>query len=134
MVKSSAIETATCRLAAPPRVPTHTYLFTPWRRVLLKKLIGFQLIKKFPIFYGTRRLITAFTSAPPPVPILSQLNSTSRRSILILSSHPHPGLPSGLLLSGFPTKNTYSPLLSTISATCPAHLIILDFYHPNKIG
>ena len=30
--------------------------------VLLKKLTGFQLVK-FPAFYGTRRFITAFTSA-----------------------------------------------------------------------
>jgi len=39
-----------------------TYLFTPWSRLLLEKLTGFQLVKKFPAFYGTRRLITAFTS------------------------------------------------------------------------
>jgi hypothetical protein len=31
--------------------------------VLLVKLTGSQLVKKFPIFYGTRRFITAFTSA-----------------------------------------------------------------------
>ena len=40
-----------------------TYLLTPWSRVLLEKLIGFQPVKKFPAFYGTRRFITAFTSA-----------------------------------------------------------------------
>jgi hypothetical protein len=39
-----------------------TYLLTPWIRVLLEKLIGLQLVKKFPAFYGTRRFITAFTS------------------------------------------------------------------------
>jgi hypothetical protein len=39
-----------------------TYLLTPWSRVL-EKLTGFQLVKKFPAFYGTRRFITAFTSA-----------------------------------------------------------------------
>jgi hypothetical protein len=31
-------------------------------RGFLEKLTGFQLVKKFPIFYGTRRFITAFTS------------------------------------------------------------------------
>ena len=40
-----------------------TYLLTPWSRVLLEKLTGLQLVKKFPAYYGTRRFITAFTSA-----------------------------------------------------------------------
>ena len=31
-------------------------------RVLLEKLTGFQLVKNFPAFYGTRRFITAITS------------------------------------------------------------------------
>ena len=37
-------------------------LLTPWCRVLLEKLTGLQLVKKFPAFYGTRRFITALTS------------------------------------------------------------------------
>jgi len=37
-----------------------TYLLTPWSRVLLEKLTGFQLVKKFPAFYGTRKFITSF--------------------------------------------------------------------------
>jgi len=40
-----------------------TYLFTPWSIVFLEKLICFQLVKKFPAFYGIRRFITALTSA-----------------------------------------------------------------------
>jgi hypothetical protein len=36
-----------------------TYLLTPWSSVLLEKLTGVQLVKKFPAFYGTRRFITA---------------------------------------------------------------------------
>jgi len=40
-----------------------TYLLTPWSRVLLEKLTGLQLVKKFPAFYGTRRFITALTIA-----------------------------------------------------------------------
>jgi len=38
-------------------------LLTPWNRILLEKLAGFQPVKKFAAFYGTRRFITAFTSA-----------------------------------------------------------------------
>jgi len=45
------------------RVMGIPYLLTPWSRVLLKKLAGSQLVKKFTAFYGSRRFITAFTSA-----------------------------------------------------------------------
>jgi hypothetical protein len=41
-----------------------TYLLTPWSRVLLEKLTGLQLVKKFPAFYGTRRFITARNQCP----------------------------------------------------------------------
>ena len=118
-----------------------TYLLTPWCRVLLVKLTGFQLVKKFPAFYGTGRFITTFKSArPSPVPILSHLDSvqtphpTSWRSVLILSSHLRLGLPSGPFPSGFPTKYLYTPLPSPIRATWPAHLILLDFIYQKVIG
>jgi hypothetical protein len=65
-----------------------TYLLTPCSRVLLGKLTGLQLVKKFPAFYGTRRFVTAFTSAShmslslassiQPIPP----HSTSWRSVL----------------------------------------------------
>jgi len=38
-------------------------LLTPCSTVLLEKLTGFQLVKKFPTFYGAQRFITTFTSA-----------------------------------------------------------------------
>jgi hypothetical protein len=44
-------------------LPSLALLLTPWSRVLLEKLTGFQLVKKFLAFYGTRKFITAFTSA-----------------------------------------------------------------------
>jgi hypothetical protein len=39
------------------------YLLTTWKSVLLEKLTGFQLVKKFPAIHGTRRFITTVTSA-----------------------------------------------------------------------
>jgi len=109
------------------------YLLTPWCRVLLEKLTGLQLVKKFLAFYGTRRFITALTSvrhlslsrASPIQSIYPQ--PTSWRSVLILSTHLRLGLRSGLLLSGFPSKTLHTPLSSPIRATCPDHLIQLDF-------
>ena len=51
------------RLSYFAKKATLTYLLTLLNRVLLQKLTGSQLVKKFPAFYGTRRFITAFTSA-----------------------------------------------------------------------
>ena len=39
--------------AVPRSSPWSRYLLTPWNRVLLEKLTGFQVVKKFPAFYGT---------------------------------------------------------------------------------
>ena len=67
-------------------------------------------------FYGTRRFITAFTSArqlPLSWARLIQsihLHPTSWRSILKLSSHLRLGLPSGFFPSGFTTKTLNTPL------------------------
>ena len=82
--------------------PEHMHVFvschTPWCRVLLEKLTGLQLVKKFPAFHGTRRPITALTSvrhlslswASPIQSIYT--HPTSWRSILI-SAHLRLGPP-----------------------------------------
>ena len=90
-------------------------LLTPWCRVLLEKLTGLQLVKKFPAFYGTRRFITAITSVRHlslfwASPIQSTYpHPTSWRSITILSTHLRLGLPSVLFPSDFSTKTLYAP-------------------------
>ena len=110
-----------------------TYLLTPWCRVLIEKLTGLQLVKKFPAFHGTRKFITALTSVRHlSLSWVSPMQSiyphpTSWRFVLILSTHLRLGLPSGLFPSGFPTKTLNTTLPSPIRATCPAHLILLDF-------
>ena len=79
-----------------------TYLLTPWCRILLEKLTGLQLVKKFPAFHGSRWFITALTSVrhlslSRASPIQSIYpHPTSWRSILILSTHLRLGLPNGL--------------------------------------
>ena len=91
-----------------------TCLRTPWCRVLLEKLTGLQLVKKFPAFHGTRRFITSLTnvrhlSLAWASPIQSIYpHPTSWRSILILSTHLRLGLPSGFFPPVSPPR-PYTP-------------------------
>jgi len=89
-----------------------TYSLTPWCRVLLEKLTGLQLVKRFPAIHGTRRFITALTSVrhlslswASPIQSIYP-HPTSWKSNLILSTHLRLGLPSGLFPSVPPEESS----------------------------
>jgi hypothetical protein len=109
-----------------------TSLLTPWSRVFLKKLSGFQLVKEFPPFYGTRRFTTAFTR-------VCHLTLSWARSIQSISPTFHflkfhfsitlpstHGYSKWSLSLKLPHQNPACTSPYSIRATCPAHLILLD--------
>ena len=109
-----------------------TYLLTQLCRVLLEKLTGLQLVKKLPEFHGTRKFITALTSARH-LSILGQPNPVHKPTSHHLEIHPNiirpstPRSPQWSPSLRFPHQNPIHPLFSPIRDTCPAHLILFDF-------
>ena len=107
---------------------------------LRQKLTGFQLTKKFPAFYGTPNVHYSIHQCQPPVPILSQLDPVHGPTSHFLKIHlniiltSQSGSTKRSFPSGFPTKIPYTPLLSPIRATCPAHFILLDVISRTTLG
>ena len=123
-------------------------LHTPGSRVLLEKLTCSLLVKKFPAFFGLKdSLLYAQVPKTCPYPEPHQSNPcpphlTSWRSILILSSHLHLGLPIGLFPSGFPTKILYAPLpvravplpgIETRFSGRSAHTLVTTLNYPSAL-
>ena len=95
---------------------TTTTELIPWNRSLPEKLTDPQLVKKFPIFYGTEGSLPHSkqpTTSPCPEPHRSSScpHPTSLISVIKLSSHLHLGFLRGLLPSDFAIKTLYVPLL-----------------------
>jgi hypothetical protein len=115
-----------------------SYLLTPGRRVL-EKLKGFQLVKKFPPFYGTRKFITAvtnvrhlslsWTSSIQSIPYIPRLKT--HLNIILLST---PVSPKWSLYFTFPHENPLyaSPLPHKRYMPRPSHSSRL--FHPKRIG
>ena len=117
-----------------------TYLLTPWSKVLLKKLTGFRLVKKFPAFHGTPKVHYRIHKCPPPVSVLSQLDLVHTPTFHFMKIHLNinrpstPGSRKCSLSLRFPHQNPVyvSPLTHTRYMPRPSHSS--RFYHPKNIG
>ena len=113
-----------------------TYLLTPWCRILLEKLTGLQLVKKFPAFHRTRTFITALTSVrhlslswTSPIQSIYP-HPTSWRSILIST----PRSSQRSLSLRFPHQDPIHSSLLTHTRHMPSPSHSFRFCHPHNIG
>jgi len=115
---------------------TSPYLPTPCSRVLLDKLTGLQLVKKFPYFMepeGSLPHSQVHVTCPYTQPARSSpyLHFLKTNLNIILPSTPGSSnwSPSLTLPHENPIHTSFS-----IRATCPAHLILLDFITRTILG
>jgi hypothetical protein len=109
-------------------------ILTPWSRVFLEKVTGFQLIKKFSAFH------CSIHKCPPLVPILSQLDLVHTPTSHFLKIHLNiilpstPGSPEWAFSLRFSYQNTVyaSPRTQTRYIPRPSHSSLLC--HQYSIG
>jgi hypothetical protein len=106
-------------------------ILTPWSRVLLEKLTGFQLVKKYAAFYGTRRIIIALPSA-------RHLYLPRPRSIQSMTPITLPPISAGVFqvvsFPQFSPPKPYTNLSSPHTCYMPCSSHYSRFYHPNNNG
>ena len=117
----------------------YTYLLTPWCRVLLEKLTG-SASQEIPRISRNPKVHYRTHKRPPPVSILAPPNPVHIPTSYLLEIHPNIIYPSTLrppqwsLSLRLPHQDPIHPLSSPIRATCPAHLILLDFITRTILG
>jgi hypothetical protein len=78
--------------------------------------------------------VPATCSYPEPTPSSPPTPSSLLKIRLNIILPLRPGLPNGLFPSGVPTNTLCTPLYFPIRATCPAHLILLNFTTRTILG
>ena len=116
-----------------------TYLLTTCSRVLLETLTNFQVVRNSPHFMEAE-VSLLHSQVPATWPYSEPAWSSPYPTSHFLKIHLNtilpfrPGLPSGFFPSSFPTKTLYTHMFFDIHATCPAHLILLDFITHTILG
>ena len=117
-----------------------TYLLTPCSRVLLENLTGFAANQEIPRILWNPKVHHRTHKRPPTVPILSQLHPVPTTPPHFLKIHLNiilpsmPWSPQWSLSLRFPHQNHLYTSTLSIRATCPTHLILVNFITRTILG
>jgi hypothetical protein len=144
-ITHSLTHSPTHSLTHPPtHPPTHslthsiTHSLTPYSTVLLEKLAGLQLVKKFPAFLWNPKVPQRTHKCPPPVPILSQLHLVPMTPYDFLNIHLNiilpstSGSPQQSLSLRFPHQQPVHPSLLPHPGYMPRSSHSSRFNHPHN--